>query len=95
MTTSKELAAIVAEDFMKTIKEWDFENFTDMKDCYDWDSKDIRTEVEYTIHAAETGWEMQDDSDIYCFVDGASEDFITYRKFISMVYSILKQNKMY
>lgn len=94
--TINELAKMVADDFTLTMKDNDFDTFVEMKECYDWNSRDIRTEVEYTIRASESGWDMMDDSDIYHFDEnGRSYEFETYRRFINDVYNILKAEGIY
>jgi hypothetical protein len=46
----RDLASMVAEDFNKTMAKEGFETFKEMKECYDWEWKDIKDEVEYMIN---------------------------------------------
>lgn len=98
MESINKLAEMVAKEFETEIKESDCENFTEMKEFYWWDSKDIRGEVDYMINKtyADMGWVMFDDSDILQEDEtGRPVGSCTYRKFINMVYSILKAEGLY
>ena len=39
----------VANDFAQTMKQEGFESFSDMKNTYDWESAEIKEEIEYMV----------------------------------------------
>lgn len=54
-----EVAQIVAEEFVQTMKEEGFEIFQEMVKCYMWETDDIKSEVCYILQ--NTNCEMWDD----------------------------------
>lgn len=86
------LAKLVAGDFLETMNEFGFETFKEMVFCYDWTSKDIKEEITYMVNVKFGGW-IDDDGDVHICNDIFNEeysDYISYRKFSSMVRSFLR-----
>ena len=83
---------LVAKSFVDTMKEEGFETFAEMKSCYDWSSEDIKSEVRYVLNLNATGEDdcylSDDDTEILNCVD---IEEISYRKFMSMVYGVIKE----
>lgn len=91
-----ELMEIVANGFEEAMKENEFDSFEEMKECYWWDSKDIHAEAAFFVRESESGWWLDEESDLYFFDrEKNSTDFIEYRKFINGVYKVLKQRGIY
>ena len=85
--TSKDLARKCAEYFKSVMKEEEFDTFEEMRQCYMWDTADIKEEVKAVI--AEFGWFFTDDESEIFKVGDESHD-ITYKKFSGMMYSMIK-----
>ncbi len=47
--TFKVLTQLVSDEFNRAVKEGGFDNFKEMKRCYDWEASDIRGEVDYIV----------------------------------------------
>lgn len=87
--TIKELAQKVADYFNGVIEEEEFENFEAMKQCYWWDSNDIKDEVEAVIK--DFNWYLTDDrTELYDGNFGAKDEYYSYRKFMVEVYKNVK-----
>lgn len=88
--TIDELAKKVADDFIGTMEDFEFESFAEMKDVYDWSSREIKDEVEYMINKqyGNGEWWLDDDGDIST---ETSSEFISYRKFMNIVRSYIKK----
>lgn len=80
----EEMATFVADSFIEAMQENGFETFGDMCDCYDWDTQEIREEIETCVD--ETGG--------YCYDSMVTEPNMScempYREFKKMVMSKLK-----
>lgn len=94
---ANELMEIVANAFEEIMKEGEFDSFEEMKNCYWWDSKDIHREAAYYVTHSETGWWLDEDTDLYYYSGPSlySTDFIEYKKFINGVYKVLKSSGIY
>ncbi len=47
--TFEDAAEFVAKDFIQTMKEENFDTFQEMKQCYMWDTDDVKSEVYYIL----------------------------------------------
>ena len=88
--TFEELAQVVADGFKQVMVEEEFETFEDMKNCYWWDTNDIKAEVRFYLNetANKLGMEIMlsdDGMDVYI-----GDNWITYRKFSAMWHKLLK-----
>lgn len=94
MTTVKELAKMIANEFNNDVEEGGFENFKEMKRTYDWDAQQIKDEIYYMItrkYEDLTGITMMDDYSIYNAKNWDDEDVeCSYRKFKKMVFAEVK-----
>lgn len=79
--TYYELVKLVVDDFKQSMNEEGFDSFKEMVRCYQWDSDDIRAEVEYIVNATKKAFMMDSDITIY---DGSLEPY-KYRDFIRLV----------
>lgn len=86
----EELVKAIADDFQQTMNEGQFETFIEMKDCYDWDSKDIKNDVDYMCNKYFNITVLDND-----YVVDDLDDYISYRKLISKVYAELKTRNIY
>lgn len=82
--TFEKLAQIIADEFKQVMQEEDFDTFEEMKDCYWWDTEDIKNEIEYyfkeVTEKSDCGvWFSDDRTDVYI-----DDDYISYRKFSTM-----------
>lgn len=88
--TIRELSKLVAAEFNKAVEEAECENFKEMKRLYDWDAKDIRSEIEYMINRGEFsdyGIGSLDDGTVCNFRDSKDpDDECTYGTFKKMVF---------
>lgn len=78
----EEAAAIVAAEFVKTMKDDGFTSFKEMKQSYWWDASDIRSEIDDILTSDVENVYMYDDGSTVQF--GISED-MSYRDFKKMV----------
>lgn len=78
----------VAEDFVETMKDSGFETFAEMKRCYMMDSEDIRAEVDSILRDRVPEVCVDEDDGTMVIADDGDE--MTYRKFMSCVYSEIK-----
>lgn len=88
--TFEELAQVVANGFKQVMEEEEFETFEDMKNCYWWDTNDIKAEVRYYLNEVSNKLHMEimlsdDGMDVYI-----GDNWITYRKFSAMWHKLLK-----
>ena len=83
--TFQEAAKIVANEFIRYMLEEDFEKFSDMKKCYQWDADDLRDEIRSILEDL-TSVGMWDDG---THVEIGMTD-ITYGEFKKMVMNELK-----
>ena len=90
--TIDRLTHVVADDFLDTMKDFDFASFAEMVRCYMWDTKDIKEQVNMIIdeyarsHPEEGLFYLDDDgTDIIC-----NDDIIPYRTFSQMFRKLLK-----
>lgn len=86
--TFEELAKVVADDFMETMRENDLESFDDMVRFYWWTPQEVKAEVDYTIRKADESayideWDGKD-----VFLNGG---MISYRKFSAMWHGIIRR----
>lgn len=88
-----ELAEKIRNDFINDIKEDGFENFKEMRECYDWTPKDIRDEIEYLEtkyvneefdETGETNIWVHDDASLESHINGKWEE-VSYREIKKMV----------
>lgn len=88
--TIVELARKVADDFIESIKDGNFETFQEMCDCYWWTSRDIRGEVEYMVNKqyGNGEWWLDDDGD---FTNQSTGEIMAYRKFMRIVRNYIRQ----
>lgn len=86
--TLEQLAAYVADDFKKTMKEEGFETFAEVCRCYQWTSGDIKDEVDAIIRTAGGQYYIDelDGSTVFC-----GNDEIEYKTFSRMFRAKLKQ----
>lgn len=88
--TIRELSKLVAAEFNKAVEEADCENFKEMKRLYDWDAKDIRSEIDYMINRgefSEYGIGSLDDGTVVNFRDSKDpDDECSYGTFKKMVF---------
>ncbi len=87
---TQELVNAIANDFQQTMEEEGFETFVEMKECYWWDSQDIRDEVDGICHSLH----IPSDYEYSYYVEDMEED-LTYSKLIRKVYALLKKNGKY
>ena len=73
---------MVADDFKQAMNEEGFESFKEMARCYQWDSDDIRAEVEYIINASKKAYMGDDGITVF---DDVSDEPYKYRDFIRLV----------
>ena len=83
----KSIARKCAEYFKGIMAEEGFDTFEEMKQCYWWDSSDIKEEIKAIILDYE--WFFNDDETEIFYIGDESTD-TSYRKFIKMVYSYIK-----
>lgn len=81
-----EVVKKVAEYFQECMEEGEFETFEEMKDCYWWDSNDIKNEVEAVI--ADYDWCLTDDRTEISPIAG--DEYYSYKSFIAKVYKAIK-----
>lgn len=87
MMNIKGLARKCAEYFMGIMAEEGFDTFEEMKQCYWWDSADIKEEVRAVI--AEYDWAFtDDDADIFYLGDTSKET--SYKSFAKIMYGMIK-----
>ncbi len=86
-----ELVDAIVNDFIQTMKEEGFNTFSEMKNCYWWDSQDIKDEVDYICNKQ---LNIPNDGLYNYYLDDLKED-LTYSKLIKKVYSELKKRKLY
>ena len=88
--TIDELAKKVADDFIGTMEDFEFESFAEMKDVYDWTSREIKDEVGYMINKmyGNDEWWLDDDGDVS---NQSTGEIISYRKFVNIVRSYIKK----
>lgn len=84
--TIKELAKACADYFKSVMQDEGFDTFEEMKDCYWWDTNDIKNEVESVIK--DYDWFLTDDR---TEVMNISCELYSYRSFIAMVYKMIKE----
>ena len=84
---AKGLAKKCAEYFKGVMAEEGFDTFEEMKQCYWWDSADIKEEVKAVI--AEFGWFFTDD-ETEIFMVGDERQDTSYKSFLKMMYALLK-----
>lgn len=82
------LAKIVADDFLDTMKEFEFDTFEEMANCYYWDSKDIKEEVDAIIRAKTNDVAYINEWDGNTIHIG--DEMMDYRKFARMWRKYLK-----
>lgn len=85
MTDISVAVKLVADDFKATMIEEGFETFADMKKCYWWTSEDIKEEVDAILRLAESDWGIDIDGDV-----NNGGEYISYKSFMSKVYSAIK-----
>lgn len=83
----KDLAKKCAEYFKGVMEEEGFDTFEEMKECYWWDSNDIKEEVKAVI--SEFDWYFTDDETEIFLVGDETKD-TSYRSFSKMMYAFLK-----
>ena len=89
--TIKEVAKKIAEDFNNAVIEDGFENFKEMKRCYDWDATDIRNEIDAMLSCYKVGIMMLDDGTIVNVLDVFDPEYeISYGKFKKMIFENVK-----
>lgn len=80
--TFDDLAKLVADDFVETMKDFDFETFDEMVQVYWWTSKDIKEEVASILTSISNNMDCDAFIDEYdgkdVFLNG---DIISYRTF--------------
>ena len=88
--TLEQLTKYVSDTFItEYVEENKFDNFREMKECYMYDTNDIKEEIECMLK--ETNWNLLDDGS-----EVTNEyEFITYRKFMNMVYAEMKKVNKY
>lgn len=80
----------VANEFLETMREFEFETFEEMRDCYWWTSSDIKNEVDYMLK--NTNWYIDDSgADV---INQETEEIVSYRSFIAKVYKLIKEAKI-
>ena len=87
--TFEELAKVVADGFKAVMEEEGFDTFEEMKQCYWWETNDIKDEVEAYLKEADAQSDkiicMSDDrTDVYI-----GDDYISYRKFSAMWHKMI------
>lgn len=84
------LASKIAEDFNRSVVEEGFENFKEMKNSYDWEPEDIRTEIEYMVkeYGENDHFAMMDDGSLIQFTNDWPT--MSYREFKKMVFAQVK-----
>lgn len=87
ITDVNEIAKKVAGYFNGIMEEEDFDTFQEMKDCYWWDSSDIKDEVEAVLKDYE--WCITDDGSDVAPVIG--DEYYSYRSFMAKVYKMVKR----
>ena len=87
MKRFEELAKIVADEFIKDMREHDFETFDEMVKCFWWTTNDIKDEVDYVLR--ENGAYV-DELDRTCVLAEDTGEMISYRKFSAMFRKLLK-----
>ncbi len=87
--TFNELANLVAGDFRETMKTEGFETFTEMAQCYWWDTNDVKDEVDYILRDATNGEAYLDECDRTEVIIGQGAS-LPYREFSRMWHSALK-----
>lgn len=91
--TIKELAKIIADDFNEAVVEAECENFKEMRFLYDWDAKDIRSEIEYMVneYGGDSGIGMLDDCTVINFNNYYDENNeCSYGTFKKMIFANVK-----
>ena len=91
--TFQELAQIVADEFNKYMDEHDFDDFDEMKQCYWWDSKDIKDEVDaiIRIETNERAYiDELDRTDVFLEYENAPQGMMSYREFSRMWHKLLR-----
>lgn len=90
--TYTELAQVVADYFNEAMAEGEFNTFKEMCDCYWWDTKAIKEEVDAVIMMATNGDACID------AVDGTDVclggDLLSYRKFSNMWHKLLNNKEV-
>lgn len=85
--TFEALAQVVADDFKETMDTFGFDSFNEMAECYWWDSKDIKEEVDSILRTKNTGAYIDEcDGSLVIKEDGDIE----YRTFARMWRKLLK-----
>lgn len=82
----EEIINKVAGYFKECMEEGGFDTFEEMKDCYWWDTKDIKEEVKAVI--SDYDWCLTDDETEISPILG--DEYYSYRSFIAKVYKAIK-----
>ena len=78
----------VANGFLEVMHEEDFDTFEEMKQCYWWNSQDIKDEVE--AYLREIDWYISDDGSEVFHIDAPEGQEISYKSLMSQVYRLIK-----
>lgn len=90
--TFEELAKKIAEEFKNIMEQEGFSCFKEMKECYDWEASDIRSEIEYMVkeYGEAEHFAVMDDGSLIQFTDERIEPTMSYREFKKLVLNELK-----
>lgn len=86
--TFSSLADRVAKEFRSMMQDEGFETFNEMVRCYQWDSDDIKDEVDYILRNLEVDAYIDEEDKNYVYLN--TYECISYLKFSRMFRKHLK-----